>query len=42
LANGYLLDNRGHRKNVAFLSMTYGDYGALDTLPSLRQLLMIW
>lgn len=38
LAQGYLLDNRGIGKNVAFLSMTYAGYGDLDTLPSLRQL----
>jgi hypothetical protein len=38
LAKGYLLDNRGIGKNVAFLSMTYAGYGALDTLPSLRRL----
>lgn len=34
LTNGYLLDNRGIGKNVAFLKMTYEDYRKLDNTPS--------
>lgn len=38
LDNGYLLDNRGIGKNVAFLTYTYEEYSNLQTLPSLREL----
>ncbi len=38
LENGYLLDNRGINKNVAFLNMTYEAYSALETAPSLDTL----
>jgi hypothetical protein len=38
LKNGYLLDNRGIGKNVAFLKMTYQAYAKLKELPSLEKL----
>ena len=38
LNKGYLLDNRGIGKNVAFLKYTYAEYSKLQTLPSLREL----
>ncbi len=38
LNNGYLLDNRGIGKNVAFLTYTYEEYSKLQTLPSLGEL----
>ena len=39
LKNGYLFDNRGIGKNVAFISLTYEEYAALKTSPSLTELL---
>ncbi|MDB5049450.1 MAG: hypothetical protein JWO30_2521 [Fibrobacteres bacterium] len=38
LAEGYLLDNRGIGKNVAFLKLAYEDYGKLESTPSLKEL----
>lgn len=39
LAEGYLLDNRGIGRNVAFLSYTYEEYAALSATPSATELL---
>lgn len=39
LADGYLLDNRGIGRNVAFLSYTYEEYAALPSTPSRSELL---
>jgi len=39
LNNGYLLDNRGINKNVAFLNLTYEEYSKLPKTPSPQQLL---
>ncbi len=38
LQNGYLLDNKGIGKNVAFLKYTYEEYAKLQTLPTLQEL----
>jgi len=38
LDNGYLLDNRGINKNVAFINMTYEEYSKLETAPLLEKL----
>jgi hypothetical protein len=38
LQNGYLLDNKGINKNVAFLKMSYKEYADLKKTPSLSQL----
>ena len=38
LQNGYLLDNKGIGKNVAFLKYTYEEYYNLKTLPTLKEL----
>ena len=38
LNNGYLLDNRGIGKNVAFLKITYEDYSKLENAPSLKEM----
>lgn len=38
LEKGYLLDNRGINLKVAFLKLTYKEYAALDSTPSLTQL----
>jgi hypothetical protein len=38
LSKGYLLDNRGVGKNVAFVNITYEDYAKLESAPSLDQL----
>lgn len=38
LHNGYLLDNRGIHKNVAFLKFTYGEYSKLKDVPALQEL----
>jgi tRNA splicing ligase len=35
---GYLLDNKGIQKNVAFLNITYEEYAKLDTAPSLESM----
>lgn len=39
LIDGYLLDNRGITLNVAFTSYTYNEYAALNTAPSLKDLM---
>ncbi|NVN95267.1 MAG: hypothetical protein HXX18_08300 [Bacteroidetes bacterium] len=39
LENGYLLDNRGIGKNVAFLSYTYDEYSKLVKTPSKEELI---
>lgn len=38
LNNGYLLDNRGIQKNVAFLKYTYEEYSKLKDVPPLQDL----
>jgi hypothetical protein len=38
LKQGYLLDNRGINKNVAFINITYQDYSRLEKVPSLKEL----
>ncbi len=38
LDNGYLLDNRGISKNVAFLKLTYQEYSELKSNPTLTEL----
>ena len=38
LQNGYLLDNRGIGKNVAFLKYTYDEYSKLSEVPTLDEL----
>lgn len=38
LTEGYLLDNRGISKNVAFINITYEDYSNLKTVPSVDSL----
>lgn len=38
LNNGYLLDNRGIGKNVAFLKLTYQEYSEFKSLPALDEL----
>jgi len=38
LNDGYLLDNRGIGKNVAFLNMTYEEYSKLGNVPSIEEL----
>jgi hypothetical protein len=38
LKGGYLLDNRGINKNVAFLRMTYEEYAKLKNAPTLKEL----
>ncbi len=38
LKRGYLLDNRGIGKNVAFLGLTYQQYAALPKAPPLAEL----
>ena len=39
LGNGYRLDNRGIGPNVAFLSMGYAEYAALEKAPSTAELM---
>ncbi|NDW12563.1 hypothetical protein D0T50_06620 [Bacteroides sp. 214] len=39
LKNGYLLDNRGINRNVAFLNYTYEAYSKLTAAPSIEELL---
>ena len=39
LANGWLLDNRGISRNVAFLSYTYEEYAALPSTPRASELM---
>lgn len=38
LIRGYLLDNRGIGKNVAFLTLTYSEYAKLKEAPSIAEL----
>lgn len=38
LHDGYLLDNRGISKNVAFLNITYYEYANLKEIPSVNEL----
>jgi len=38
LLDGYLLDNRGIGKNVAFLKLTYAEYASLEQMPTLQEL----
>lgn len=38
LLNDYLLDNRGISKNVAFLNLTYEEYGKLQKTPTSDEL----
>lgn len=38
LHNGYLLDNRGISKNIAFLKYTYNEYVGLKGVPTLQEL----
>lgn len=38
LSNGYLLDNRGIGKNVAFLKYTYEEYSRLSSTPDADEL----
>ena len=38
LKKGYLLDNRGISKNVAFLRYTYEEYASLKNAPTLKEL----
>ena len=38
LHNGYLLDNRGIGKNVAFLKYSYEEYSKLQVVPALSEL----
>ncbi len=38
LKNGYLLDNRGINPNVAFINLTYQQYGELKEVPTLKKL----
>lgn len=40
LHNGYLLDNRGINKNVAFLKFTYEEYSKLKDVLTLQQLMV--
>lgn len=39
LHDGYLLDNRGINKNVAFLNITYTKYSKLISVPSLNEMI---
>ena len=39
LENGFLLDNRGINANVAFISLTYEEYMALEKAPEIKELL---
>jgi hypothetical protein len=38
LKKGYLLDNRGIGKNIAFISLTYEEYSALKKVPPISEL----
>ena len=38
LENGYLIDNQGINKNVAFLSMTLEQYSKLKEVPALKEM----
>lgn len=39
LKNGYLLDNKGINKDVAFINMTYESYARLKEAPAVEELL---
>lgn len=39
LANGFLLDNRGINEHVAFLSLNYEEYVALDKIPNAEEMM---
>lgn len=39
LSNGYLLDNKGIGKNVAFTSYTYKEYAARNEAPGIEELM---
>ena len=41
LNKGYLIDNRGINKNVAFLNLTYENYSRLEKTPSAKKLMSI-
>jgi len=41
LREGYLLDNRGINRRVAFLSMSYGEYAKLEKAPSVEKMLAL-
>jgi hypothetical protein len=41
LNSGYLIDNRGIGKNVAFLSISYEEYSKLQNVPSIEELYMM-
>ena len=41
LGNGYRMDNRGIGPNVAFLSMGYTEYAALEKAPSTAELMAL-
>jgi hypothetical protein len=38
LNDGYLIDNRGIGRNVAFLSITYEEYSKLENVPNIEEL----
>lgn len=38
LNDGYLIDNRGINKNVAFLNITYSEYEKLENAPNINEL----
>ncbi len=39
LDNGYLLDRRGINRNTAYLDYTYEEYAALESAPSVKELM---
>ncbi len=39
LENGYLLDRRGINSNTAYLDYTYEEYAALESAPSVKELM---
>jgi hypothetical protein len=41
LHKGYLLDQRGISKNVAFLKMTYEDYSKLPSAPAMADMMKL-
>ena len=41
LNNGYLLDNKGINRNVAFVKITYEEYAKFQNVPSLKELLSL-
>ena len=38
LNNGYLLDNKGINRNVAFIKITYEEYAKFQSVPTLKEL----